>query len=47
MSHVSHVEPISFNATMLKNFGADPPPEIAFLDQHVAPLVKMKGWSRV
>ena len=25
-THMSHVEPISFNATMLRNFGGDPPP---------------------
>ena len=42
MTHMSHVEPISFNATMLKSFGEEPiPPETAFIDQRAAPLVKI------
>ena len=44
MTHMSHVEPISFNATMLKSFGGEPPPppETAFIDQRAVPLVKIR-----
>ena len=40
-THMSHVEPISFNDTMLKSLRGEPlSPETALIDQRAAPLVK-------
>ena len=43
MTHMRHVEPISFNTTMLKSFGggSPPPPETTFIDEPAALLQEL------